>query len=135
MVSVTRIYEFAAAHRLNSLQLSAEENERVYGKCNRPHGHGHNYVLEVSVTGEVDERTGAAADIGVVDRAVQESILDRFDHKHLDLDCEDFKERPSTAENIVRACWEHLRPSLGEIRLDRLLLRETSKSAFEYRGP
>ena len=95
---------------------------------------GHNYVLEVSVTGDVDRRTGAAADIGAVDTAVESAILERFDHKHLDLDCEDFKQCPSTAENIVRACWSHLQPALGSIKLHKLLLRETSKSSFEYSG-
>ena len=99
MVHLTRRYRFSAAHRLHNEALSAEENVGLYGKCNNPRGHGHEYVLEVTVTGEVDPQTGMVMDLGLLDRLVEREVLDRFDHMHLNLDVANFRERVPTTEN------------------------------------
>ena len=87
---VTKTYDFSASHRLHSPHFGDEENARVYGKCNRPNGHGHNYGLEVTVRGPVDPRTGVVIDLGLLDRAVNEEVIERYDHRHLNLDVPDF---------------------------------------------
>ena len=92
MVHLTRRYRISAAHRLHNESLSPEENARLYGKCNNPRGHGHDYALEVTVAGEVNPRTGMVIDIGLLDRLVEREILDRFDHKHLNLDVDNFRD-------------------------------------------
>jgi 6-pyruvoyltetrahydropterin/6-carboxytetrahydropterin synthase len=101
MVYLTRSLEFSASHRLHSEKLSEEENWQVYGKCNNPHGHGHNYVLEVTVRGEPDRRTGIVIDLGRFEKLLEDEIDRRFDHKHMNLDTDFFKEKPATAENIA----------------------------------
>ncbi|MFQ5696611.1 MAG: 6-carboxytetrahydropterin synthase, partial [Terriglobia bacterium] len=100
MIYLTRRYRFSASHRLHSPRLSEEENQRVYGKCSNPGGHGHNYVLEVTVGGEPDARTGMVVDLGLLDAFVEKEILERFDHAYLNADRERFGERVPTAENL-----------------------------------
>src|SRR5215470_2192360 len=100
MVYLTRRYRFAAAHRLHSDALSAEENRRIYGKCNNPYGHGHNYVLEVTVAGEIDPATGMVYDLAALDHTVQREVIERFDHVHLNLDVENLRDRVPTTENL-----------------------------------
>lgn len=133
MIQLTRKYHFSAAHRLHSNQLSDEENRKIFGKCNNPHGHGHNYVLEVTVEGEVDPVTGMIIDLAELDRVVDEVIIRKFDHKHLNLDTEEFKELNPTAEVIAVVFWEMLQPYLQ--KLSKIGLWETSKNYFEYCGP
>ncbi len=133
MIRLTRGYTFSAAHRLARTDLTAEENRRVYGKCANPHGHGHDYRLEVSVAGEPDETTGLVVDLVELDRAIQEEILDPWDHRHLNAEVEPFDRVIPTSENVVRIAWERLRPRLGD-KLDRLALYETPRGWFEYRG-
>lgn len=128
-----RAYSFAAAHRLHSPALSDEENRAIYGKCNNPNGHGHNYTVEVSVAGPVDPQTGMLIDLVEMDRKVRE-LLDQLDFRHLDREIAGFAERPSTGENIVVYLWEQLAPRFGG-RLARLKLWETKKNIFEYAGP
>ncbi|MCZ7647577.1 MAG: 6-carboxytetrahydropterin synthase [Planctomycetota bacterium] len=141
MVYLTRSIEFAASHRLHSAALSEEENRRVYGKCNNPHGHGHNYVAEVTVAGEPDPRTGIVVDLGRLEALLKEEIEERFDHKHLNLDTPYFKDRVASAENIARAIWELLEPKVpacregGRARLHAVRLIETARSWFDYFGP
>jgi len=134
MVTLTRVYGFSAAHRLHEPGLSDEENAALFGKCNRPHGHGHDYRLEVSVGGSVDPRTGMVVDLACLDEAVRARVLDRWDHRHLNLETEEFRALNPTSENVVRVAWRLLAPHVAPARLVRLVLWETPKSAFEYRG-
>jgi len=132
---LTRVYEFACAHRLHTPTLSEEENRRIYGKCNNLHGHGHNYRLEVTVRGPIDEVTGMVINIAELDAIVEEEVYARYDHRHLNLDTDEFRDRAPTSENFIMVLWEHLSSRLTSPRLHRLVLRETSKNFFEYYGP
>ncbi len=140
MVYLTRRYRFSAAHRLNTPALSAEENARLYGKCNNTHGHGHNYVLDVTVAGRVDRETGMVCDLGFLDSLVQREVLDRFDETNLNLDTESFRELVPTSENICVEIHRLLRPHLegagpgAEVRLERVRLEETTSNSIEYFG-
>ena len=126
----TRSYGFSAAHRLHAPQLSDEQNWAVYGKCNNPNGHGHNYTLEVTARSQIDDATGTAIDMVGMDRIVR-AVLDRLDHKHLDREVDGFAARTSTGEHIVIYLWEELAPRF-EGRLAHLKLWETNKNIFEY---
>lgn len=130
--SFTRSYVFSAAHRLHAPALSDAENLEVYGKCNNPRGHGHNYTLEVTVKGTIDPLTGMVMDLPDMDRIVH-SVLDQIDHKHLDREISAFHSQVSTAENIVVYLWNELAPRF-EGRLAHLKLWETKKNVFEYTG-
>lgn len=139
MVYLTRRYRFSAAHRLHTEALGPEENARVYGKCNNPLGHGHNYVLEVTVAGPVDPATGMVYDLASLDAAVQTEVLDRFDEVHLNLDTENFRNRVPTAENIGIEIFNLLKRKLEVVGrwaacLDRVRLEETNSNFFEYSG-
>lgn len=137
---VTRRYEFAASHRLDSKALSAEENRRVYGKCNNPYGHGHNYSLEVTVAGPISAATGMVVNLEDLDRVVREEILNRFDHTNLNVDVENFREAPPTSENLIREIHRLLcnrwgrEAALQGARLAKVRLQETGKNSFEYLG-
>lgn len=132
--SLTRRYRFAAAHRLHSDQLSAEENRALFGPCNNPNGHGHNYVLLVTVRGPIDPQTGRAVDVEVLDRLVHETIVARFDHQDLNQDKE-LGSRPTTGENLVRFFWHLLATRLPQGRLEKVGLVETRDNYFEYAEP
>jgi 6-pyruvoyltetrahydropterin/6-carboxytetrahydropterin synthase len=136
MVYLTRRYRFSASHRLHNDALSAEENAWVYGKCNNPYGHGHNYALEVTVAGSIDAGTGMVYDLAALDRAVEQEVLERFDHTNLNLDVENFRSRVPTTENLCIEIFDLLRPTLngGSARLKRVRLEETSSNSFEYEG-
>ena len=132
-VSVTRRYRFAAAHVLRSDAFSDAENERVYGKCANPAGHGHNYGLEVTLRGPVDPETGSVVSIPWLDAAVQTRILARLGHSLLN-DDPWFGERVPTAENIAVFVRDELRAALAEdpaIDLERVVLHETRRNTFE----
>ncbi len=132
---VTRTYDFSSSHRLHSPALSDDENARVYGKCNRPNGHGHNYGLEVTVRGPVDPLTGIVIDISLLDRIVTDEVINRYDHRHLNLDVPDFEGLSPTSENVVRAIFARIRsriPAPAELELVRL--HETARNVFECRG-
>jgi 6-pyruvoyltetrahydropterin/6-carboxytetrahydropterin synthase len=128
----SRSYVFSAAHRLHAPALSEGENRAIFGKCNNPHGHGHNYTLEVTVGGPIDADTGMVIDLVELDRAVR-GVLDTLDHTHLDREIAAFQAQTSTAENIVVYLWGELAPRL-EGRLKHLKLWETNKNVFEYQG-
>ncbi|MGH9450635.1 MAG: 6-carboxytetrahydropterin synthase [Terriglobia bacterium] len=140
MIHLTRRYRFSASHRLHSSALSAQENVRVYGKCDNPYGHGHNYVLHVTVSGEVDPATGMVLDLALLDRVVGEEVLQPFGHSHLNLDVETFKRVTPTSENVCVEIFRLLRTRLekdtsdGRARLHKVLLEETSSNYFEYEG-
>ncbi|PLR83553.1 6-pyruvoyl tetrahydropterin synthase [Bacillus canaveralius] len=132
MVRLTRKYHFCTAHRLHSDQLSEEKNLSLFGKCNNPYGHGHNYYLEVTVSGVPDPITGMIANIADIDKTVEEEIINRFDHKHLNLDTEEFKELNPTSENVAVVTWNLLAPKMNN--LYKIGLYETEKNYFEYFG-
>lgn len=130
MTTLTRIYEFAAAHRLNAPALSEVENLALYGKCNHPNGHGHNYVLEVTVSGEVDPVTGMLADLGELDQIVEREVLDRYDHRNLDMDVPELVDKVTTSENVAQAIFDRLTAAVPG-RLSRIRLWETARNCFE----
>lgn len=132
MVTLTRKYHFSAAHRLHSEQLTEEENLHLFGKCNNPYGHGHNYYLEVSVKGEPDPITGMVTDLSILDKTVESLVLDKFDHKHLNLDMDDFKGLNPTSEVVAKVIYELLDPFIPN--LHKIGLWETEKNYFEYAG-
>ena len=132
-VYLTKRYSFAASHRLHNDGWSAEENQRVYGKCNNPYGHGHNYVLEVTVSGSIDARTGMVCNLRDLDTAVEQEVLARFDHEHLNL-VPAFAGRVPTSENLAAGIYEILQRSFRAAHLEKVRLEETSQNSFEYAG-
>jgi 6-pyruvoyltetrahydropterin/6-carboxytetrahydropterin synthase len=138
MVSLTKRYRFSASHRLHNEGLSAEENSRVFGKCNSPYGHGHNYIVEVTVSGPVDPATGMVMDLGLLDQAVEQEVLDRFDHTYLNLDVPNFEGKVPTTENLCVEIYNLLRGKLGggqgSAQLEKVRLEETSSNSFEFAG-
>jgi 6-pyruvoyltetrahydropterin/6-carboxytetrahydropterin synthase len=130
---LTRRYVFSASHRLHCDALSEAGNRRVYGKCNNPHGHGHNYFLEVTVSGQVDPATGMVCNLADLDGAVQQQVLSRFDHVNLNLSPE-FAAQVPTTENLSVAIFDILKQSLRAAHLEKVRLEETGKNSFEYSG-
>jgi 6-pyruvoyltetrahydropterin/6-carboxytetrahydropterin synthase len=130
-VELTRVYHFSAAHKLENPALSAKANAALYGACAR--GHGHNYYLEVTVTGAPDPRTGFAFDLGVLDTAVQREVLDHVDHQSLET-VPELAGVISTGEGLARAFWDRLRPALPPRSLVCVTVVETAKNRFGYRG-
>ena len=131
---LTRMESFSAAHRLNSSKLSVEENQMLYGKCNNANGHGHNYKVEVRVSGEIDSITGMIMNISDLKMLMQEAIMDVLDHKHIDLDVAHFQASniPSTAENIADYIFDQMDKNLpANITLESVKLHETDKNVVE----
>jgi 6-pyruvoyltetrahydropterin/6-carboxytetrahydropterin synthase len=134
---VTRRYQFAASHRLHAAELSEEENRRLYGKCNNPYGHGHNYVVEVSARGPLEGATGQAVDTAALDELVRREVVLPFDHKNLNLEVAAFASVVPTSENLgVEICrrlkrnWKQVFP--GEWpKLERIRIGETARNIFE----
>ena len=129
-ISLTRRYRFAASHRLHTAKLSEAENKRVYGKCSNPYGHGHNYVLEVTVTGPVDAATGMIANLGELDPFVQREVIEPFDQKFLNEEVAEFREQVATTENVCREIFRRLK-GFPQAKLERVRIEETSKNSFE----
>jgi 6-pyruvoyltetrahydropterin/6-carboxytetrahydropterin synthase len=132
-IELGRRYRFAASHRLHSAQLSEEENRRVYGKCSNPFGHGHNYVLEVSLSGEVDSATGMIANLADLDSFVERQIIEPFDHRYLNEEVAVFRETVPTTENLCIEIFRRLR-SFPKAKLERVRIQETANNSFEYAG-
>jgi 6-pyruvoyltetrahydropterin/6-carboxytetrahydropterin synthase len=128
-----RRYRFSASHRLHSAQLSEEENQRVYGKCNNPYGHGHNYVVEVAVSGPVDPATGMIANLTDLDAFVEREVIEPFDHKYLNEQIAEFRERVPTTEIVCVEIFNRLR-RFPQARLERVRVEETERNSFEYAG-
>src|SRR6516225_4397152 len=128
-----RRYRFAASHRLHSEKLSTEENSRVYGKCNNPFGHGHNYVVEISVSGSVNPATGMVVNLADMDGFVDHEVLEVFDHKSLNEDVPAFRETVPTTENVCREIYRRLQ-NFSQARLERVRLEETGNNSLEYAG-
>jgi 6-pyruvoyltetrahydropterin/6-carboxytetrahydropterin synthase len=130
---LTRRYIFSASHRLHSNQFSDEQNSAVYGKCNNPYGHGHNYALEVTVSGQVNPSTGMVCNLVDLDETVRREILERFDHVNLNL-CSEFKAAVPTTENLIETIFDILKQKLRAAHLERVRLEETAMNSFEYCG-
>jgi 6-pyruvoyltetrahydropterin/6-carboxytetrahydropterin synthase len=133
---VTRTYRFSSSHRLHSDQLTADVNLELYGKCNNPFGHGHDYVVRVSVSGPVDESTGRVVSPGELDRYVHERVISVFDHKDMNIDVPDLQGVPTT-ENLALDIGRRLRegwnvPFAG-VTLDGIWIQETPRNTFELR--
>jgi 6-pyruvoyltetrahydropterin/6-carboxytetrahydropterin synthase len=137
MIRVTRRYAFSASHRLHAPGLPEAENDRLYGKCNNPYGHGHNYILDVSVRGPVDSVSGRAVDPAALDRLVRERVLDAFDHKNLNEQVEGFREVVPTTENLGVAIHERLTQGWRTVfpgqwpSLEKIRIAETERNIFE----
>lgn len=131
-VAVFRKEHFNAAHRLHNNQLSDNENALIFGKCNYPNYHGHNYELIVRVIGEVDSKTGYVIDMKVLSDTIKETVIEKFDHKNLNLDVEEFKNLNPTAENIAIIIYNLLRPKLDTQYELKLVLYETERNYVEY---
>lgn len=136
IVSITRILRFNAAHRVHNPALSDEENSRLFGKCNNPNWHGHNYTLEITVEGEIDPKTGYVMDLGDLKSIATRELIDHLDHKNLNLDVPFLAGTIPTTENLVLASWRVLAPLLGKerARLTKLRLWETENHYVEYDG-
>jgi 6-pyruvoyltetrahydropterin/6-carboxytetrahydropterin synthase len=130
---LTRRYMFSASHRLHSKKMSEQENRATYGKCNNLFGHGHNYTLEVTVSGEVDDQTGMVCNLVDLDRFVDAQILERYDHQNLNLLTE-FARRVPTTENLCIAIFEIVKRGFKTTHLDKIRIEETMMNSFEYSG-
>jgi len=132
-VTLTRRYRFAASHRMYSPAFSEEKNRDIYGKCSNPYGHGHNYVLDVTIGGPLDPATGMIANLGDLDPFVQRQVLDAFEYRNLNEEVTEFRTIVPTTENITRVIFERLR-TFPAARLMRVRIEETSNNSFEYSG-
>lgn len=130
---LTRRYWFSASHRLHSASMSAEENRRTYGKCNNPHGHGHNYALEVTVAGPVDAETGMICNLADLDAFVDEKIVQRFGHENLNT-LEEFSEIVPTTENLCIEIYRILADGFHAAAVEKVRMEETMLNSFEYAG-
>jgi 6-pyruvoyltetrahydropterin/6-carboxytetrahydropterin synthase len=133
-VTITRRLRFNAAHRVHNPALSDEENQRLFGKCNNPNWHGHNYTLEVSVRGPVDPKTGYVMDLAAIRDVVTREVIDKVDHRNFNLDVEFMQGIIPTTENIVVEFWRVIDPLIRPARLARLRLWETENHYVEYEG-
>ena len=131
-VYVTRRAHFNAAHRLHNPERSDEWNQATFGKCNSPNWHGHNYVLEVTVAGAPDPETGYVVDLGDVNRAMHEEVIDALDHRNLNLDVPWLADMLPSTENLAMAIWRRLAPRVPG--LHEVSLRETENNSATYRG-
>jgi 6-pyruvoyltetrahydropterin/6-carboxytetrahydropterin synthase len=132
-ISLTRRYRFSASHRLHNRLFSEEQNRELYGKCANPRGHGHNYVVEVTVAGPVDPATGMVANLGDLDPFVEREVIEAFDHKYLNEQIAEFGKLVPTTENVCREIYRRLKP-FPAARLERVRIEETSNNSFEYAG-
>ncbi len=133
VASLSRRYHFSASHRLHTDRYDADRNREVFGKCNNPHGHGHNYTVQVTLRGPVDGETGMVCNLGDLDAFARTNLIERFDHKNLNmLDC--FCETVSTTENLALEV-HRIFASFPYARLQRVHIEETSNNSFDYSGP
>lgn len=133
-VTISRKAHFNAAHRLHRADWSMEKNDSIFGKCNNPNFHGHNYDMTVSVTGEIDPETGYVMDIKILSDLIKEEVENRFDHKNLNLDVPEFKDLNPTAENIVVVIWDKLRAKIRPDHDIEVILYETPRNFVSYKG-
>lgn len=134
MILVTRREIFSSSHRLYNPKFSDDENERVFGKCSNLNGHGHNYILEVIVAGEIDSQTGYVIDLKVLKEIIHEYVIKKVDHKNLNLDVDFLKGKIPTAENIAIGIWNQLENKIPSGKLYSIKLYETENNYVEYKG-
>jgi len=132
-IELGRRYRFAASHRLHTEKLTEEQNARVFGKCANPYGHGHNYVLEITVSGDVDPATGMIANLADLDSFVEREVIEVFDHHSLNEDVVAFRKVVPTTENLCIEIYERLK-SFPKAKLERVRVQETTNNSFEYAG-
>lgn len=133
VISITRTYTFCAEHRLHTEQLPDDVNQKIFGKCNNLNGHGHNYIIQVTVQGELDTKTGLITDVNQLDQIVHETIVARFDHQHLNFDPA-FQRLTTTGENLASVIWDLLVNRIPSGRLEKIGVVETRDNFFEYVG-
>lgn len=133
-VTISRKAHFNAAHRLNNPAWDAERNKEIFGKCNLPNYHGHNYELIVQLTGSIDPETGYVMDMKVLADLIKAEVSDRFDHKNLNLDTDEFRNLNPTAENIVVVIWNLLRSKINLNKQLKVILYETERNFVAYEG-
>ena len=137
MFRVTRRYAFSASHRLHSTQLGADENRRIYGKCNNPHGHGHNYLIDVSARGPADDTTGLAVNVAALDDLVRRQVLEPFGHSNLNADTDAFHSVVPTSENLAVEICRRLKRNWSAAfpgdwpKLEKIRIAETERNIFE----
>ncbi len=134
MIHLTRKVEFSASHILRNPSFSDEENRKIYGECANPHGHGHNYVLEVTLKGEIDEKKGFFMNVVELREILDEEITGRLDHRNISVEIPYFRENVATSENIAVWIWERLEKRLGRDLLFRVRLFESPSNYVEYHG-
>lgn len=134
MVYLTRKAEFSASHFYHNPEFSAEENKRIFGKCNNPNGHGHNYTLEVTVKGHVDGRSGFVVDLKELKEIMNREVIEAVDHRFLNKEVAEFHERIPTTENLAITIWEWLKPKLDVAELHRIRVYETPDLFVDYYG-
>jgi len=132
-VELGRLYHFSASHRLHSAQLSDEENCRVYGKCNNPHGHGHNYTVEVRFSGPIDPATGMISNLADLDSFVNERVIEPFDHRSLNEEVPEFQKAVPTTEILCIEIFRRLK-TFPHAKLEAVRVQETTNNSFEYAG-
>jgi 6-pyruvoyltetrahydropterin/6-carboxytetrahydropterin synthase len=130
---LSRRYLFSASHRLHSEAMSDAENQATYGKCNNPYGHGHNYIVEVTVSGQVDEKTGMVCNLADLDGFITRQVLARFDHENLNT-VKEFAQEVPTTENLCMQIYEIVQRGFPQAHLERVRLEETMMNSFEYAG-
>jgi 6-pyruvoyltetrahydropterin/6-carboxytetrahydropterin synthase len=130
---LTRRYRFSSSHRLHSPEMSAEENRATYGKCNNPHGHGHNYALEVTVSGQVDQATGMVCNVVDLDGFVEREVVSHYDIENLNM-LQEFAQTVPTTENLCVEIFEILQRGFKKAHLERVRLEETMMNSFEFAG-
>jgi 6-pyruvoyltetrahydropterin/6-carboxytetrahydropterin synthase len=134
MVYLTRKCEFSAAHYYHNPEFSPEENRRLFGKCNNPNGHGHNYTLEVTVKGNVDQRTGYVVDVAAIKQVLDREVMEVLDHRFLNKEVQEFATRIPTTENLAIVIWNWLEPKLSMAQLHRVRLHESPDLFVDFYG-
>lgn len=134
MVYLTRKAEFSASHHYHNPEFSAEENQRIFGKCNNPNGHGHNYTLEVTVKGSVNPRTGFVVDLKRLKEIMNQEVIEALDHRYLNKEVPEFKDQIPTTENIAIAAWNRLEKKLKIAKLHRVRIYETPELWADFYG-
>jgi len=134
MVFLTRKAEFSASHYYHNPDFTQEENQRIFGKCNNPHGHGHNYTLEVTVKGQVDQRSGFVVDLKELKEIMNREVIDALDHRFLNKEVPEFAKAIPTTENLAISIWERLKPKLKLAELHRIRVYETPDLFVDYYG-
>jgi len=130
---LSRRYLFSASHRLHSEAMSKEENQSTYGKCNNPYGHGHNYIVQITVSGQVDEKTGMVCNLTDLDSFIEREVLARYDHENLNT-LPEFSQQVPTTENLCIHIYEIVQRRFHHAHLERVRIEETMRNSFEYAG-